>query len=60
MNEDGSIDLFFGPTQPEGVADTNWIQTVEGRDFLVAFRLYGTEIDFFDQTWAPEDIVRLK
>jgi hypothetical protein len=60
INEDGSIDLFFGPTQPEGVADTNWIQTVEGRDFMVAVRLYGTEIDFFDQTWQPDDVVKLK
>jgi hypothetical protein len=25
-NQDGSIDLFFGPTKPEGVAETNWIQ----------------------------------
>lgn len=60
INEDGSIDLYFGPTQPEGVADTNWIQTIEGRDFLVALRLYGTEIDFFDQTWQPDDVVKLK
>jgi hypothetical protein len=24
-NKDGSIDLFFGPTKPKGVADTNWL-----------------------------------
>jgi hypothetical protein len=60
INEDGSIDLYFGPTQPDDVADTNWIQTVEGRDFMVALRLYGTEIDFFDQTWKPDDVVKLK
>jgi hypothetical protein len=58
-NKDDSIDLFFGPTRPEGVADTNWIQTVKGRNFLVAVRLYGTGIEFFDQTWKPDDVVKL-
>jgi hypothetical protein len=59
-NEDGSIDLFFGPTLPEGAPDSNWIQTVEGRNFLTAVRIYGTAIEFFDQTWKPDDIVKLK
>jgi hypothetical protein len=38
---DGSIDLYFGQRKPPNVANSNWIQTVEGRDFLVPFRLYG-------------------
>jgi hypothetical protein len=59
-NEDGSIDLFFGPTKPSGVPETNWIQTVKGRDFLTCVRLYGTGIEFFDQTWKPDDVVKLK
>jgi hypothetical protein len=59
-NDDGSIDLFFGPTQPKDVADTNWIQTVKGRDFMAVIRLYGTGIEFFDQTWKPDDVVKLK
>ena len=59
-NDDGSIDLFFGPTKPEGVADTNWIQTVKGRDFITCIRLYGTGIEFFDQTWKPDDVVKIK
>ena len=59
-NQNGSIDLFFGPTKPEGVADTNWIQTVKGRDFMAVIRLYGADIPFFDQTWKPDDVVKLK
>jgi len=59
-NEDGSIDLFFGPKQPEGVADTNWIQTVKGRNFIAAIRLYGSGVEFFDQSWKPDDVVKLK
>jgi hypothetical protein len=42
------------------VADKNWIQTIDGRDFMAAIRLYGTEIEFFDQTWKPDDIVKIK
>ncbi len=42
INADGSIDIYFGPQKPADVAASNWIQTVDGRDFLVALRLYGT------------------
>ena len=37
----------------------NWIQTVDGRNFLVALRLYGAGVEFYDQSWKPDDIVRL-
>jgi hypothetical protein len=42
------------------VAASNWIQTVDGRDFLVALRLYGTGVEFYDQTWKPDDVVKVK
>ncbi|ENT7941018.1 DUF1214 domain-containing protein [Salmonella enterica] len=57
-NKDGSIDLWFGPNKPEGVADSAFIKTVSGRNFLVALRLYGTEDGFYDQTWVPDDLVQ--
>ena len=59
-NPDGSIDLYFGPERPEGVAEKNWIQTVKGRDFMAAIRLYGADLAFFDQTWKPDDVVKIK
>ena len=59
-NPDGSIDLYFGPKRPEGVAEKNWIQTVKGRDFMAVIRLYGADLAFFDQTWKPDDVVKLK
>jgi hypothetical protein len=31
---DGSIDLYFGPQKPANAPESNWIQTVGGRDFL--------------------------
>ena len=58
-NADGSIDLYFGPTKPEGASEKNWIQTLNGRAFLVTIRLYGTATEFYDQTWRPDDVVKL-
>lgn len=58
-NDDGSIDLYFGPQKPADAEESNWIQTVEGRDFLVAFRLYGTGVEFYDQSWKPDDVVKV-
>ena len=59
-NTDGSIDLYFGPQKPANVADLNWIQTADGRDFLVALRLYGTGVEFYDQSGARDDVVKVK
>lgn len=58
-NGDGSVDLWFGPSKPDSAPDTNWIQTVGGRNLLVALRLYGTGVEFFDQTWKPDDVVKV-
>lgn len=59
-NSDGSVDLWFGPEKPADAQPSNWIQTVGGRNFLVALRLYGTGVEFFDQTWKPDDVVKVK
>ena len=59
-NADGSIDLYFGPAKPDAAPQSNFIQTVKGRNFIVALRLYGTGTEFFDQTWKPDDVVKVK
>ncbi|HCE3719986.1 TPA: DUF1254 domain-containing protein [Vibrio parahaemolyticus] len=59
-NTDGSIDLYFGPQLPNGAPESNYIKTIPGRDFLTAIRLYGTGIEFFDQTWKPDDVLKIK
>jgi hypothetical protein len=58
-NSDGSVDLWFGPSKPANAPMSNFIQTVSGRNFLVALRLYGTGVEFFDQTWKPDDVVKV-
>lgn len=59
-NSDGSVDLWFAPEKPADAAKSNWIQTVSGRNFIAALRLYGTGVEFFDQTWKPDDVVKVK
>ncbi|SNS61077.1 DUF1254 domain-containing protein [Tropicimonas sediminicola] len=59
-NEDGSIDIWFAPELPADVPETNWIQVVDGRDFMAVLRLYGSDIEFYDQTWRPDDVVKVE
>jgi hypothetical protein len=58
-NADGSADLYFGPTAPK-VANANWIKTVPGRGWFGGMRLYAPTQAFFDKTWKPDDIVKVK
>jgi hypothetical protein len=34
-NVDGSVDAYFGPAQPKGVPEENWIQTKPGMGYFV-------------------------
>ncbi len=54
-NEDGSVDLYFGPSAPEGKED-NWRETVPGKGWFVLLRLYGPLEPWFDKTWQPGEI----
>lgn len=55
LNEDGSVDLFFGPDVPQG-GESNWVQTIPGRKWFSYFRLYGPLEPYFDRTWKLGDI----
>jgi hypothetical protein len=59
-NADGSIDIYFGPKKPKGVKESNYIKSIEDRGVIVALRLYGSAVEFFDQTWIPDDVVKVK
>jgi len=54
-NEDGSVDLYFGPEKPEGVEETNFVLTNKNEGWFTYFRFYGPEQAYFDKTWAPND-----
>ncbi|PXA67153.1 DUF1254 domain-containing protein [Cryobacterium arcticum] len=54
-NADGSTDVFFGPTAPEG-RFSNWLQTDPSKGYFVILRLYSPLQPFFDKTWRPSEI----
>lgn len=54
-NDDGSIDLTFGPEPPTEHRE-NWIQTVPSKSCYAILRLYGPLTPWFDKTWVPNDI----
>jgi hypothetical protein len=33
---------------------------VKGKAFIVAIRLYGVGTEFYDQTWKPDDVVKVQ
>ena len=59
VNEDGSIDLYFGPTAPEGY-ENNWVQTVPDEYWFTYFRLYAPTEAYFDRSWPMYDIELVK
>ena len=58
-NEDGSVDLYFGPTAPEG-KEQNWIPTVPDQGFFAYLRFYAPLEPYFERTWALPDIEKVK
>jgi hypothetical protein len=58
QNADGSTDIYFGPKSP-GVGK-NWLATVPGQGWFTILRLYGPKKGFFDESWKPGDIEKVK
>ena len=54
-NPDGSTDVYFGPTPPDG-KEANWLQTIPGKGFFAIPRFYNPLPSFFDKTWRPSEI----
>ena len=54
-NDDGSVDLYFGPTAPAGKA-SNWVQTARKGNFEVICRLYTPTKALSERSWRLPDI----
>jgi hypothetical protein len=54
-NDDGSIDVYFGPESPEG-KESNWIHILPSKGWFVIFRLYSPLQTFFDKRWRVGEI----
>jgi hypothetical protein len=55
VNEDGSVDVYFGPKPPPG-KKPNWVQTIPGETWFTILRLYGPLEPWFNKTWQPGEI----
>jgi hypothetical protein len=55
VNADGSIDVYFASEPPVG-QEGNWLQTIPGKAWFVALRMYGPLEPWLDQTWRPGEI----
>ena len=59
VNADSSVDVYFGAEPPAG-KEANWIQTLPGKGWFVALRLYGPLEPWFDKTWRPGEIEEIE
>jgi len=60
LNPDGSVDIYFGPDEPEDDKAKNWIPTEAGRAWFPYFRLYSPKQAFMDRSWVLPDIEKAK
>jgi hypothetical protein len=58
FGEDGSLTLALGPKQPDGIPESNWLPTPEGKKYNVTFRFYGPTKDVTDGKYFPPPLVR--
>jgi hypothetical protein len=58
VNDDGSVDIYFGPAAPRD-REPNWIPTSSQGEFEVLFRFYGPEKSLFEKkTWRLPDVAK--
>jgi hypothetical protein len=53
---DGSTTIWFGPEQPAGAADGNWVQTDPDKGWFQLLRFYSPLPTFFDKTWRVGEV----
>ncbi len=58
-NDDGSVDIYFGPKAPRG-KESNWLPTDPKRRFFLLSRFYGPEPALFDGSFELKDIELVK
>jgi len=59
LNQDGSIDIWFGPNATAG-KENNWIQTIPGKGWNVILRLHEPLESWVNKTWIPGEIEEVK
>jgi hypothetical protein len=59
FNDDGSLTLVFAPKQPEGIPESNWLLTPNGKKYNMTYRFYGPTKDVADGKYYPPPLVRI-
>lgn len=59
LNDDGSLTLAFAAKQPDGIPESNWLPTPQGRKFNLTYRFYGPTKDVADGKYFPPALVRI-
>jgi len=59
INQDCSVDVWFGPTIPAG-KHCNWIQTIPGKGWNMILHIYDPMESWFNKTWRPGEIEEAK
>lgn len=57
-NDDGSVDIQFGPVAPENI-ERNWIKTIPGKGWHLIVRIYDPIESEFDKSWKPGEVEEL-
>jgi hypothetical protein len=57
FNADGSLTLAFGPKQPEGIPQSNWLPTPDGKKYDMTYRFYGPAPDVVSGKYYPPALV---
>ena len=59
VNQDGSVDAWFGPQVQSGKED-NWIKTIPGKGWHLILRLYYPLEPWFNGLWKPGEVEEVK
>jgi hypothetical protein len=59
-NEDGSVDLYFGPEPPKDEKHlANWTKTIPNEGWFTYFRLYAPTQPYFEKSWQLPDFEKM-
>jgi len=58
VNDDGSVDIYFGPKAPDGL-ESNWIPTMDKKPYIW-LRLYGPDTAFWQKSFKMPDVEKVK
>jgi hypothetical protein len=57
-NDDGSVDVWFGPETIKG-KESNWVKTIPGKKWYMVLRLYYPLESWFNKKWQPGAVEEL-